>query len=58
MTDLMVILALTVGSCLTVGLLGLVALHLVRHRSLHYQLVIVALVPVLAVALAVLVNVR
>ena len=57
MTDLMVILALTVGSCVVVGLIGLVALHLVRHRSLRYQLVIVALVPVLAVALAVLVNV-
>lgn len=58
MADLMVILGLTVGSCLVVGLLGLVALHLVRHRSLRYQLVIVALVPMLAVVLTVLINVQ
>lgn len=57
MTDLMVILTLTIGSCVLVGLLGLGGLHLVRHRSLRYQLVIVALLPVLAVALAVLINV-
>ena len=37
---------------------GRVALHLVRRRSLRYQLMIATLLPVLAVVATVLVNVR
>ncbi|HEY5821085.1 MAG TPA: HAMP domain-containing sensor histidine kinase [Propionibacteriaceae bacterium] len=58
MTDLMIIVALTVGICLAVGLLGGLVLHLVRRRSLRYQLTIATLLPVLAVVSTVLINVR
>ena len=57
MTDLMVIIALTVASCLLVGAAGIGLLHLVRRRALRYQLAIITLLPVLAVAATVLVNV-
>ena len=57
MTDLMVIIALTVASCLLVGGAGIGVLHLLRRRSLRYQLAIVTLLPVLAVAGTVVVNV-
>ena len=57
MTDLMIIIALTVAACLLVGAGGIAVLHLVRRRSLRYQLAIVTLLPVLAVAGTVLVNV-
>jgi signal transduction histidine kinase len=58
MNDLLAIVALTVATCLAVGLLGAVVLHLVRRRSLRYQLTIAALLPLLAVVATVLINVR
>jgi signal transduction histidine kinase len=41
-----------------IGLVGLGLLHLVRNRSLRDQLIIVTLLPVLAVAATVLINVQ
>lgn len=58
MTDLMIIVVLTIGICLAVGLLGGLLLHLVRRRSLRHQLTIATLLPVLAVVSTVLINVR
>lgn len=58
MNDLAAIIALAVGTCLAAGLVGAVALRLVRRRSLRYQLMIATLVPVLAVVGTVLINVR
>ena len=58
MTDLMIIIGLTVGSIVAVGLAGVGLLRLVRYRSLRWQLLVVALTPVVAVAVAVAVNVR
>ncbi len=58
MRDLVVIIAITVGACLVIGLVGVVALHLLRNRSLRYQLAVATLVPVLAVAITVVLNVR
>lgn len=58
MSDIVVILALTLASCLGVALIGAGLLHAVRRRSLRHQLTIVTLVPVFAVAVAVLVNVQ
>jgi signal transduction histidine kinase len=58
MNDLLAIVALTVATCLAVGLLGALVLHLVRRRSLRYQLTIAALLPLLAVVATVLINVR
>jgi hypothetical protein len=58
MTDLMIIIVLTLASCLAVGLIGLGLLHLVRYRSLRQQLTIATLLPVVAVATTVLINVQ
>jgi signal transduction histidine kinase len=58
MTDLMIIIGLTLASCLAVGLIGLVLLHLLRYRSLRQQLTIATLLPVVAVATTVLINVQ
>jgi len=58
MKDVAAILGLTLGACALVGLGGAGLLHVVRGRSLRYQLTIATLVPVLAVTVAVLVNVR
>ena len=56
--DLMIIIGLTIASCVAVGLVGLGLLHLVRHRSLRDQLIIVTLLPVVAVVATVLINVQ
>ena len=58
MTDLMIIIGLTLASCSAVGLIGLALLHLVRYRSLRQQLTIATLLPVVAVAATVLINVQ
>nr|MBA3529004.1 sensor histidine kinase [Propionibacteriaceae bacterium] len=58
MKDLTTIFGLTLGACLVVGLIGAWLLHLVRRRSLRYQLTIATLVPVVAVAATVFINVR
>lgn len=58
MNDLATILGLTLAACLLVGLIGAWLLHLVRRRSLRYQLTIATLVPVVAVAATVFINVQ
>ena len=58
MKDLMVIIGLTLASCFAVGLIGFALLHLVRYRSLRPQLTIATLLPVVAVATTVLINVQ
>ena len=58
MRDLLIIFGLTVASCGVVGLIGLALLHLARYRSLAQQLTIATLLPVVAVATTVLINVR
>jgi signal transduction histidine kinase len=58
MTDLMIIIGLTLASCIAVGLIGFALLHLVRYRSLRQQLTIATLLPVIAVATTVLINVQ
>ena len=58
MADLMTIVALTVGSCLLVGLLGFAALRLGRLRPLRYQFTLAALMPVVAVVVALVINVQ
>lgn len=57
MTDTVIIVGLTLGACLVVGLLGAVALHRLRRHSLRYQLIIATLLPVAAVTSTVVVNV-
>lgn len=57
MSDTVIIVGLTLGACLVVGLLGAVALHRLRRRSLRYQLLIATLLPVAAVTATVVVNV-
>jgi signal transduction histidine kinase len=57
-SDLLVIIALTVGSCLGVGVLGAMVLHAGRRRSVGFQLTVAALLPVIAVVATVLINVR
>ena len=58
MTDLLIIIGLTLASCIAVGLIGLFLLHLLRYRSLRQQLTIATLLPVVAVATTVLINVQ
>ena len=58
MKDLMIIIGLTLASCIAVGLIGLALLYLVRYRSLRHQLTIATLLPVVAVAATVLINVQ
>ncbi|HEU4546749.1 MAG TPA: HAMP domain-containing sensor histidine kinase, partial [Microlunatus sp.] len=57
MTDFVIIIGLTLGACLVVGLLGAAAMHGLRGRSLRYQLIIATLLPVAAVTATVIVNV-
>jgi signal transduction histidine kinase len=57
-TDIAKILAITTGSCLLVGLIGLAVLHGLQRRSLRWTVVLTGLVPVVAVAASVLVNVH
>ena len=45
MTDLVIIIGLTLAACVVVGLLGVVAMHRLRGRSLRYQLIIATLLP-------------
>jgi signal transduction histidine kinase len=58
MRDLVAILGLTLAACLLVGLAGAGLLYAIRRRSLRYQLTIATLVPVVAVAAAVVINVQ
>jgi signal transduction histidine kinase len=58
MTDLLIIIGLTLTSCIAVGLIGLALLHVLRYRSLRQQLTIATLLPVVAVATTVLINVQ
>ena len=58
MTDLLLIIGLTLGTCLAVGLLGALVLRSIRRSSLRYQLAVVSLIPVLAVAATVVINVE
>ncbi len=56
--DSLTILAQTLASCGLTGLLGLLLLRAVRRRPVVLVLVVAALVPVLAVAVSVVVNVQ
>lgn len=58
MSDVMLIVALTLGCCLVVAGVGAALLFGLRGHSLRYQLGVAALLPVVAVAGTVLVNVR
>lgn len=58
MNDFVIIVGLSLATCVAIGLVGVGLLHLVRGRSLRYQLMIVTLLPVLAVAGTVVLNVR
>ena len=58
MTDLLLIIGLTIGACLVVGLLGALLLRAIRRSSLRYQLAVASLIPVLAVAATVVINVE
>jgi signal transduction histidine kinase len=58
MTDLLIIIGLTLASCIAVGLIGFALLHFLRYRSLRQQLTIATLLPVVAVAATVLINVQ
>ena len=57
LNDLPVIAALSVGACLLVGFVGVGLLRLLRGTSLRAQLLVTVLLPVLAVAAAVALNV-
>lgn len=57
MTDLLLITALTLAACVAVGLLGALLLRAIRRSSLRYQLAVATLIPVLAVAATVVINV-
>jgi signal transduction histidine kinase len=57
MKDFATIVALSFGACVLVGLLGAAFIHLLRRRSLRYQLITAALLPVAAVTATVLINV-
>ena len=57
MNDFVIIVAQTVLTCLVVGAVGAALLHLLRGRSLRYQLAVAAVLPVAAVITTVLVNV-
>lgn len=54
LADLMTIIMMALGCALVIGLVGLLALHLLRRRSLLLQLFVVALAPVLTLAAGVL----
>jgi signal transduction histidine kinase len=58
MKDLLLITGLTLGACLVVGLLGALLLRAIRRSSLRYQLAVATLIPVIAVAATVVINVK
>lgn len=58
MKDIATILGLTLAGCLGVGLIGGWVLHVLRRRSFRHLLTIATLIPVVAVAVTVLINVR
>jgi signal transduction histidine kinase len=58
MRDLLLITAFTLGACLVVGLLGALLLRAIRRSSLRYQLAVATLIPVIAVAATVVINVQ
>jgi signal transduction histidine kinase len=58
MRDLLLITGLSVGACLVVGLLGALLLRAIRRSSLLYQLAVATLIPVIAVAATVVINVQ
>jgi signal transduction histidine kinase len=58
MTDLLLITGLTLAACIAVGLLGAMLLRAIRRSSLRYQVAVTALIPVLAVAATVVINVE
>ncbi len=58
MSDMVVIVATTVVTCLVIALLGGLVLHLVRTRQLVWSIVVAALVPLLAVSASVVLNVQ
>lgn len=58
MGDLAFMLTATAASCLAVGLAGGLLLHAFRRRSVTLSVVVCALVPMVAVIVAVLVNVQ
>lgn len=57
MSDLAVIVALTVAACLVVGAVGVALLYALRRGSLRYQLLVAGLLPVAAVTATVVINV-
>jgi signal transduction histidine kinase len=57
MTDLLLIIGLTLAACVGVGLLGASLLRAIRRSSLRYQMAVATLIPVLAVAATVVINV-
>jgi signal transduction histidine kinase len=56
--DMLTIVLITVAVCLGTALLGALALHLVRMRSLTWSIVVAALIPLLAVTASVVLNVQ
>lgn len=58
MTDLLLITGLTLAACVAVGLLGALLLRAIRRSSLRYQVAVATLIPVLAVAATVVINVE
>jgi signal transduction histidine kinase len=56
--DQLVITGIAVLTCLVIGTVALVLLRLTRHASVRYQMIIAVLAPVVAVAAAVVLNVR
>lgn len=56
--DTVLIIAITAGACAAVGVAGMITLALTRHWPLRRSVVIAALLPVVAVIAAVLVNVQ
>jgi signal transduction histidine kinase len=57
-TDLLLITGLTLAACVAVGLLGALLLRAIRRSSLRYQVAVATLIPVLAVAATVVINVE
>lgn len=58
MTDLLLITGLTLAACVAVGLSGALLLRAIRRSSLRYQVAVATLIPVLAVAATVVINVE
>ena len=58
MRDTLIIFGLAVACCVLIGAAGLLALHLLREKSLRWQLALAGVTPVLAVAASVAVNVQ